>query len=265
MAMRNIITIDEEKCDGCALCVDACAEGAIEIQDGVAKLVGEIYCDGFGACLGSCPQDALTIEQREAEDYDEEAVDELLAKTKDPKSQTEPEPKAEPETLSGPTPMPIHQGCPGSALREMNPAGDLPESLGVPSKSQLGHWPIQLMLVPPAAPFLKGADLVICADCVPFAVPDFHQRYLKGRAVIVGCPKLDDLQHYFEKMKDIFKTAKPSRITILKMEVPCCNGIAQSAVMARDQTDKSIPAEVHTIMIGGGIRVDMQDQIASAG
>jgi Pyruvate/2-oxoacid:ferredoxin oxidoreductase delta subunit len=259
MAIRNIIIIDEEKCDGCEQCVDACAEGAIEIRDGVAKLIGEIYCDGFGACLGSCPQDALTIEQREAEDYDEEAVDELLAKNKDQK------PDAEPELKPGPAPMPIHQGCPGSAMREMNPQGDLPESLGVPTKSQLSHWPIQLMLVPPAAPFLKGADLVICADCVPFAVPDFHQRYLTGHAVIVGCPKLDDLQHYFEKMKDIFKTAKPSRITILKMEVPCCNGIAQAAMMARDQIDKSIPAEVHTIMIGGGIRVDVQEEIASAG
>jgi len=252
MAIRNIIEIDEEKCDGCALCVEACAEGAIEIIDGVAKLVGEIYCDGFGVCLGSCPQDALTIEKREADEFDEKAVEELLASNKEKESKPQPEPEIKS------APMPIHQGCPGSAMRsfgQQNQTADFDPSQ-MPLQSQLGHWPVQLMLVPPTAPFLQNADLLICADCVPFAVPDFHSRYLKGRAVLVGCPKLDDLQHYLEKLKDIFKTAKPRKITVLKMEVPCCTGIAQAALMARDTVTPEIETVVHTIRISGGIVVE---------
>ena len=119
--------------------------------------------------------------------------------------------------------------------------------------SQLGHWPIQLMLVPPQAPFLKNADLLFCADCVPFTVPDFHFRYMTGRAVIVGCPKLDDLQHYADKLKAMFAEARPRRITVLKMEVPCCHGIAQIAVQARNEVIPDVPIEVHTIGIQGGI------------
>ncbi len=122
--------------------------------------------------------------------------------------------------------------------------------------SQLGHWPIQLMLVPPHAPFLKNADLLVCADCVPFTVPDFHFRYLTGRAVLVGCPKLDDLQHYYEKLKAIYQEASPRSITVLKMEVPCCNGIAQAAMQARNETAPQIPIEVHTIGIKGNIECD---------
>jgi Fe-S-cluster-containing hydrogenase component 2 len=250
MPLRNIIHIDREKCDGCAKCVDACAEGAIEIIDGKAMLVGEILCDGFGACLGSCPQDALTIERREAEEYSEAAVEEHLEKREqDPAS----------------APQPIHTGCPGSAMRSLAPGEDSVSSQGISARSQLGQWPVQLMLVPPMAPYLKDSDLLICADCVPFAVPDFHNRYLKDHAILVGCPKLDDLQHYFEKMKDIFKTARPRRITILKMEVPCCNGIAQAAVMARNQIDSDIPVEVHTIGISGRIEIEKLEEINRAG
>jgi hypothetical protein len=119
--------------------------------------------------------------------------------------------------------------------------------------SQLNHWPVQLMLVPPHAPFLQGAHILICADCVPFTVPDFHQRYLKDTAVLVGCPKLDDLEHYFEKVKDVFKTAAPVKVTVLRMEVPCCGGIAQIALQARKLICPDIPIEVHTIGVQGGI------------
>ena len=257
MALRNIIKIDEDLCDGCGHCVEACAEGAIEIIDGVAKLVGEIYCDGFGACLGHCPQDALTIEQREAVEYDEQAVEQLLESKKKHPEMTHPEPKTQP--------MPIHQGCPGSALRtfgQQNQTAEFDSSHNLPLQSQLGHWPVQMMLVSPMAPFLKNADLLICADCVPFAVPDFHSRYLKGRAVLVGCPKLDDLQHYLEKMKDIFKTAQPRKITVLKMEVPCCTGIAKAAIMARDEVAPQLDIDVHTIRISGGIVVEDTRMIA---
>jgi NAD-dependent dihydropyrimidine dehydrogenase PreA subunit len=248
MPVRNIIRIDEEKCDGCGKCVDACVERAIEIINGKARLVGEIYCDGFGACLGSCPQDALTIEKRDAKEYSENAVAQRL------------EEKA---VQDNPIPQQLHHGCPGSAVRHFAPPQEPEHSSGIPSSSQLRQWPVQLRLVPPAAPYLKNADLVICADCVPFAVPDFHNRYLKNRAVLVGCPKLDDLQFYFEKLKDIFRTAEPSKITVLKMEVPCCNGIAQAAIMAQDKVGADIPVEIHTIGINGGIEIEMQDRISA--
>jgi NAD-dependent dihydropyrimidine dehydrogenase PreA subunit len=248
MPLRNIILIDEEKCDGCGKCVDACVDGAIEIINGKAKLVGEIYCDGFGACLGSCPQDALIIEKRDAKEYSEEAVAQRL------------EEKSVQEITA---PQPIHHGCPGSAVRHFAPNHEPEQSHGLSVRSQLGQWPVQLMLVPPTAPYLKNADLLICADCVPLAVPDFHNRYLKNHAILVGCPKLDNLQYYFEKLKDIFRTSKPSKITVLKMDVPCCNGIAQAAIMAQDKVGADIPVEIHTIGISGGIEIEMQNRMTA--
>ncbi len=245
MPYRNIIIIDEEKCDGCGDCVDACIEGAIRIIDAKAKLVSEILCDGFGACLGSCPQDALKIEKRDVAEFDHEAAEQNMQKAK---QQKKPESSPQPQTL--------HQGCPGSALRSFGDDKKEPQTTGISAQSRLSQWPIQLMLVPPHAPFLKNSDMVICADCVPFAVPDFHNRYLKDRKVLVGCPKLDDLQHYFEKFKEIFRTAQPEKITVLKMEVPCCSGIAQAAIMALQQENLDIPIEVHTIGIEGDIRIE---------
>jgi len=251
MAIRKIIRIDEEKCDGCGECVTACAEGAIALIDGKAKLVSETYCDGLGACLGDCPQGAISIEEREAAEFDETAVAEHLTGMK-----TEPA-----------SPLPsahgsrhAHGGCPGAALQTLQrrPAqnSSMAWNTGTSAQSQLGQWPVQLMLVPPHVPFLKGADILICADCVPFAVPDFHQRYLAGRAVLVGCPKLDDLQHYYEKLQEIFATAKPRRITVLRMEVPCCGGIGQAAVQARNLTMRNIPLEIHTIGIRGEVQIE---------
>ncbi len=245
MAVRKIILIDEEKCDGCGDCVTACDEGAIKIIDGKAKLVGDILCDGFGACLGECPQGALTIEEREAVAFDEQAVEQHLARM------NQPLPAAPPTG-----------GCPGSAMRQFTApaAGPMMASETAPTNvsqpvypSLLGHWPIQLMLVPPGAPFLQGADLVVCADCVPFTVPDFHTRYLQGRAILVGCPKLDDLNYYCEKLQAIFQQAKPSRITVLRMEVPCCGGITDAVLQARERSVPHVPTEVHTIGVRGGI------------
>jgi ferredoxin len=228
--MRDIVKIDEEKCNGCGQCVPACAEGALQIIDGKAKLVSEVYCDGLGACLGVCPQDAITIEKREADAFDEAAVEEHTR-----------------QEAEGPLPC----GCPGSAMqsfaaREPADAGDAP-----PSK--LGHWPVQLRLVPPFAPFLKNADLVVCADCVAFAVPDFHDRYVAGRAVLVGCPKLDDLAYYREKLEAVFREATPASITVLRMEVPCCAGIANAAVAARNAVAADTPTEVHVVGVQGGV------------
>jgi len=250
MPLRKIVKIDEEKCDGCGLCIPACAEGAIQLIDGKARVVDDMYCDGLGACLGECPQSAITVEEREATAYDEEAVEQHLLRMQLNKSQATPL-----ETVpvkSAPIPT-GHGGCPGSAARQFNPQSPVqsaPQEMSL--QSQLGHWPVQLMLVPPHAPFLKDADILICADCVPFAVPDFHNRYLAGRAVLVGCPKLDDLNFYFEKLKAIFAEAKPRKITVLKMEVPCCTGIAQAALKARNEAMVNIPVDIYTIGVRGG-------------
>ena len=237
MVKRKIIKIDEEKCDGCGLCVTACHEGAIRIVDDKARLVSEVYCDGLGDCLGECPQDAITIEERDAEAFDEKAVEEHLAR--------------EAKTESAPPLPPVGGGCPGAALRKLSPMPAAATAASAPGASGLGNWPVQLMLVPPGAPFLKAADLLICADCVPFAVPDFHSRYLAGKILLVGCPKLDDLQHYEEKLKAIFSEAKPRSITVLKMEVPCCGGIAQVAVAARKVAAPDTSIKVHTVGIQG--------------
>lgn len=232
MLRRQIIRIDEEKCNGCGQCLSACVEGALQIVDGKARLVSEIYCDGLGACLGECPEGALTIEERDAEAFDGEAAKQHLAQQE----------KKEP----------LPCGCPGSALRTFAPRGVSADGSKAVSLSSLSHWPVQLRLVPPEAPFLHEADLLICADCVPFAVPDFHVRYLAGRAVLIGCPKLDDLGYYREKLKAIFKQANPKSIMVLRMEVPCCGGLAQAVAEARNHTVPECPLEIHGIGIQDG-------------
>jgi len=244
--LRKIIHIDEEKCDGCGQCVPACPEGALEIIDGKAKLVAEIYCDGLGACLGECPRDAITIEEREADPFDEEAVQDLLA------DRMEEEKKKE---QPAPPPFPASGGCPGAALRSFGPKQTSPKEPPTEptQESALRQWPVQLMLVPPFAPYLAGADLLISADCVPFAVPDFHSRFLEGRAVLVGCPKLDDIQFYREKLANIFEVAKPKSVSVLRMEVPCCGGIAMAAIEARNESGPGIPVDVYTVGIEGTV------------
>lgn len=233
---RNIITIDRDKCNGCGLCVNACAEGAIEMVDGKAELVSEIYCDGLGVCLGECPTGALVIEEREAEAFDEKAVEDRSKRL---------------EAQAPPTGCACT--CPGSALRELSSAKG-PCDCGVPqTESALSTWPVQLRLVPPLAPFLKGAHLLITADCVPLAVSDFHSRYLHGRVALVGCPKLDDLAGYAEKIKAILREAQPASVTVLRMEVPCCAGLATVTVEAAREVAPQVPLEVHTIGIGGKV------------
>jgi ferredoxin len=239
--IRKIIEIDEEKCDGCGICVDACHEGAIQMINGKAKLVSDIYCDGLGDCVGECPQDAITIIEREAENYDEDAVQENMKRLSQVRGQTE---------------IPIGGGCPGSAMRSFAQSGPAPiEDTGEEAEpSALSHWPVQIKLVPPMAPFLQGRDLLICADCVPFAMPDFHKRYLAGRAVLVGCPKLDDLAFYHEKLKAIFSQAKPASVTVLKMEVPCCTSIASVAEAAAGEVNPDLEVDVVTVGIQGTVR-----------
>ena len=237
---RKIILIDEERCDGCGQCVTACEEGALEIVDGKARVVRESYCDGLGACIGECPQDALTIEEREADPFDEQAAQRHLGELARRERQ-----KIAPA-----------QGCPAAALRTFETGATPTDTSGQDPSSRLGHWPVQLKLVPPDAPFLKDADLLVCADCVPFAVPDFHERYLAGRAVVVGCPKLDDIAYYRDKLLDLFARARPARVTVLRMEVPCCGALAQAVLDAHARVCPDMPVEVHTIGVRGGVRCE---------
>ena len=210
MAVRNIVKIDEDKCDGCGLCVTACAEGAIEVIDGKAKLVSEIYCDGLGACLGHCPQDAITIEKRDSAEFDEAATNAHLAAKESAKKPEEQ--------------MPC--GCPGTMARQMEKKGDTADG---DVSSQLTQWPVQLTLLSPQAPYFKNADLMPTADCAPFAMGDFHSKLLKGKAIAIRCPKLDDSQGYIEKLAEIIKLNGLQSLTVVHMIVPCCSGLTHIA------------------------------------
>jgi Pyruvate/2-oxoacid:ferredoxin oxidoreductase delta subunit len=250
MAIRKIVCIDESKCNGCGLCIPNCAEGALAIIDGKAKLIKDLYCDGLGACLGHCPQDAITITEREADEFDEQAVEEML--------------KAQGKTLK--QSHQVHEvqshthehhhsggGCPGSRMRMLQNKEVDDNDSEVKVTSKLRQWPVQLMLVPTAAPYFKGADLLITADCVPFAYANYHNDYLKGKAVVVGCPKLDDTAYYAEKLGDIIRINDLESITVLRMEVPCCGGIAQAAKIGRDASGVNIPVKVVTISLEGEV------------
>jgi len=233
MVLRNIVKIDEEKCDGCGQCVNACAEGAIKIIDGKAKLVSEIYCDGLGACIGQCPQDAITIEKREAADFDEEATKAHLAKEKSTQTQTD-------------------FVCPGMKAQKLRTESTPADSLTqVPS--QLTHWPVQLKLVSPGAPYFANADLLLVADCVPFAMGDFHNRFLKDHSIIVGCPKLDDADFYIEKLTAILKANRLNSLTVIHMEVPCCSGLRRIAKEAIAGCGTKMSFEDITIDLRGNV------------
>lgn len=230
---RNIVKIDEEKCNGCGLCVPACAEGAIQIVDGKARLVADNLCDGLGACLGDCPQGAITIEQREAEIFAQRAV-------------------------AGQQPAvatPAHGGgCPSARALKLVPAKPSSAPQAEAGCSQLANWPVQLKLVPSSAPFLAEADLLLAADCVPFAYPGFHRRFLTSKTLLIGCPKLDDVEGYVEKLTAILSQNDIKRLTVLHMEVPCCTGLLALARQALAASGKAIPFETVTIGIKGDLR-----------
>lgn len=234
---RNIIQIDEEKCTGCGQCILDCAEGALQLVDGKAKLVGEIYCDGLGACLSGCPTGALQVIERPAEEFDEKAVEKLLA------SQGRGLPHPAPAALAnhqhghhghGQHHMPLTGGCPGSAAITFKP-GAAPAPTPGQAASQLGHWPLKLTLLNPQAPFLKGADLVLLADCTAASLPDLHARLLPGRAIALACPKLDDAQAHINKLAQVLAAASPRSLTVAIMEVPCCKGLEYIAQQALAQ------------------------------
>lgn len=230
--VRKIIKIDEEKCNGCGLCVDACHEGAIGMVDGKAKLLRDDYCDGLGDCLPVCPTGAISFEEREAAPFDEEAV----------KANMEAKQRAQSE----------HRGCPGSRQitfdRENQRAGREVSQV----KSRLNQWPVQIKLVPVNAPYFSNADLLIAADCTAFAYGDFHNKLIKNRITLIGCPKLDE-GDYSRKLTEIIKQNDIKSVTVVRMEVPCCGGIVSAVKTALQNSGKMIPWQIVTVSIDGQI------------
>ena len=240
---RKIIEIDEDKCTGCGQCVMACAEGAIQIINGKAKVVSDNLCDGLGACIGDCPEDALHIVEREAEEFDEAAVEKHLETL---------------QTKEKEAPAPLACGCPSSHVQtfmEATPcqAANQPRATAPSPASSLAHWPVQISLVPPTAPFLKGADLLVAADCVPVAFPRLHTEYLPGRAIMIGCPKFDDKKAYVDKFAKVFATAGIKGVTCVMMEVPCCSGLPMILKEAMQTAGVKVPMEVITVSARGEI------------
>ncbi|BBO82921.1 ferredoxin [Desulfosarcina ovata subsp. sediminis] len=240
---RKIIQIDEERCDGCGNCVLSCAEGALIIVDGKARVISDNLCDGLGACMGECPQDALHIIEREAEEFDEEAVEKHLETRKDAPEESKT--------------MPC--GCPSTKIQSFAPTGNCRDAnvprtqKAAPAQSALAHWPVQIRLIPPTAPFLKGADLLVVADCVPVAFPTLHRDFLAGKAVMIGCPKFDDAQDYIDRFAEIFKTAGVNSVTTVVMEVPCCSGLPTIVKKGMEKAGVQVPAKQVTISTQGEI------------
>jgi Pyruvate/2-oxoacid:ferredoxin oxidoreductase delta subunit len=226
--LRKIIEIDEELCDGCGQCVPGCAEGALQIIDGKARVVSETYCDGLGACIGECPRGALQIVEREVASFDEKAAQLHVAK----------------KELSV-----LPCGCPSTNIQTFGTVSSC-ESANRPAiigekgrESFLTHWPVQIRLIPASAPFLKRADLLVLADCTAVAFPTLHRDLMKGKVVMMGCPKFDDVRNYISKFADIFRTADIKSVTTVVMEVPCCSGLPQIVKKGMAQANKEIPME----------------------
>ena len=249
---RKIIRIDEEKCDGCGLCVPSCAEGAIRITDGKARLVAEKYCDGLGACLGECPRGALRVVDAEADPFDEliSGTVYLIPGIK----YTVPEISEAADKSAAGKSLPC--GCPSTLIQTFTPQAacdraNVPASQTASGISALTHWPVQIRLVPPTAPFLRGADLLVAADCTPVAYPRFHDDLLKGKTVLLGCPKFDDAEAYVNKFAAIFETAAIKSVTVAVMEVPCCQGLPVIVRKGMALAGKKIPLNVVVVSARG--------------
>ena len=234
--LRKVIDIDEEKCDGCGLCVIACAEGAIKIIDGKAKLISEKYCDGLGVCIGDCPRDAINIQEKLAYEYDDEEVRKNLQAQE-----------------SASTDVPFD--CPSMAYQQSSreETGHNIVNGENGNISALSHWPVQLSLVSPAASFLKYADVLLTADCAPFAYASFHKDFLKGKPILIACPKLDDFNSHLAKFTEILGQQTIKSIHVIRMEVPCCFGLKRMAEMAVESSGKKIPVQESVISIGGKV------------
>jgi ferredoxin len=276
MVKRNIIKIDEEKCNGCGLCIPNCKEGALRVIDNKARLISDLFCDGLGACLGHCPEGAITIEEREAEPYDEkktmeeniipagkntikahlehlrdhnekEYLNQALETLKE-NNITNPLADSEENKMEKDSPC----GCPGTAMREVNSSTDASEN--AEQTSALRQWPVQLNLLPSQAPFFENSHLLVAADCVPFANPNFHSKLLNEKSLVIGCPKLDDIEAYKEKLTEIFKNNKIKSVTTAIMEVPCCHGFQSAVEEAVKASGKDIPIIKEVISISGEIQ-----------
>ena len=230
--IRQIIHIDEEKCNGCGLCANACKEAALGIVDGKAKLLREDFCDGLGNCLPACPMNAISFVEREAPEFDEEAVKRHIESQKPARNKPE------------------YTGCPGMRMAQMKPRPDACTSVEVPS--MLSQWPVQIKLAGAQAPYFRGCDLLIAADCTAYAYGDFHRRYIKGRVTLIGCPKLDEVD-YAEKLGAIIRVNDIRSITVARMEVPCCGGIENAVKRALQQSGKMIPWQVVVLATNGDV------------
>ena len=238
---RNIIEIDREKCNGCGLCINACHEGALKLVNGKAQLISDVYCDGLGACLPKCPTDAIKIVEREAVEFSEAAVAHLKTEQeKAPLEKRENLPCGCPGTMA----KTLHRETPAATPDTPVPQGDAP--------SQLRSWPVQIKLVPATAPYLQGASLLIAADCTAYAFAGLHERFMKGRVTLIGCPKLDEVD-YTQKLTDILSRNDIQKITVIRMEVPCCAGLAYAVKQALINSGKMIPWQVITISTDGHI------------
>jgi ferredoxin len=275
---REIIKIDEEKCNGCGLCIPNCPEGALRIIDGKARLVSDLFCDGLGACIGHCPEGAITVEEREAEPYDERKVmanvvehgeNTILAHLEHLDDHDEEDflrqamaylaergidvPEGFRERRAEKTSAEV-TGCPGCKVEDFRGEGEATQdhqhaaAQEAPRRSRLRQWPVQIHLVPPSAPYLQNADLLVAADCVPFTYAAFHEDLLEGKTLLVGCPKLDDTASYLEKFTEIFKRNEIRSVTVAQMEVPCCFGMTKLVKAAIQAAGKEIPVE--SIVIG---------------
>jgi Pyruvate/2-oxoacid:ferredoxin oxidoreductase delta subunit len=236
--LRKIVKIDEEKCNGCGACIISCAEGALQIIDGKARLVSEKYCDGLGACLGKCPQDAISVVDAQAAEFDEAATRLHLQK----------------KESTAPADENLPCGCSSAAVQHFKPEDCTEAGHNVHEPSRLGHWPVQLTLVPPHAPFLQGADVLLAADCVPCAYAGFHRDFLRDRALLLACPKLDDFPTHLKKLTDILNSSDVKTITVVHMEVPCCSGLVHMATRAIRESGKDIPLQEITISAQGEIK-----------
>jgi len=271
MAKRKIIKIDEDKCNGCGKCLPKCPEGALQLIDGKVRLISDLFCDGLGACIGHCPRGAIGIEEREAIKYDERKVMQIISR------QGENVIKAHLEHLKehnqstylkialdyimehkiylpeDKIPRVAHAacGCPGSKVLDFKKEAKTESNLKVEVNSELQQWPVQINLIPVNAPYFENADILIAADCVGFAYANFHQDLLKGKILLVGCPKLDDAQIYEDKLADIFKNNKIRSITCAHMQVPCCFGLMEVLKAAIETSGKDIDLEEVVIGIRG--------------
>ncbi|MBN1545694.1 MAG: 4Fe-4S binding protein [Syntrophaceae bacterium] len=240
---RNIIQIDETRCNGCRLCITACSERALTIINGKAKLVSDIYCDGLGNCLGECPQGAISIVEREADSFDEEAVKHHLAESD------------------------IFEETPCLASRMVNLTDNHPPIARKADRSEyfkLSNWPVQLMLIPVSAPYLAGSDIVISADCVPFAYAEFHEHIVRGKPLIIGCPKLDNKSFYVDKLTKVFESNTIRSVHIAFMEVPCCSGLVHIVQTALRNSHKNIPVTFSRISIDGVNTSELNDRTFEA-